>query len=98
MLWLAILDGHLRTNFKCPHFYRYIIVCFIVIHSCKLINLYSKILYGKCAMHSKTHFVMDTVKMHQPYLISNSYSISEQNLQQTLKKGALKGFAGEGKL
>lgn len=54
---LAIFDGHLRTDFKCPHFCRYIILCFIVIHSCKLINLYSEILSGKCATHSNTHFL-----------------------------------------
>lgn len=74
-LRLAVSDGHPRTDFECPHFCRYIIMWFIVIHSCKLINLYSETLSGKCATHGNTLFFfffyfMDTVKMPKLSLLS----------------------------
>lgn len=40
----STLAGHLRTHSKGPHFCRYITMCFTVIHSCTLLNLYSQIL------------------------------------------------------
>lgn len=55
ILQLAISDSHLSTDFKCPHFCMYIILCSGIL-SYRLINLCSEILSGKCAMHSNTFF------------------------------------------
>ena len=78
ILQRAISDSHLSTDFKCPHFCRYIILRSGIL-SCRLINLYSEILSGQCAMHSNTFFfIMDTVKMPKPPLLSTFCSSKEQ--------------------
>lgn len=60
-----------ENGFQMPSPCRYIILCSVIL-SCRLINLYSEILSGQCAMHSNTFFFffyfMDTVKMPKPSL------------------------------